>query len=127
MVSVSVTARGPLFDGRAAQAASDLAEAIKDEIAEEGAATVLDFLGDSLQNPTGYYESQITTNLRSNEHAIVTDQGVVYGPWLEGVSSRNDTTRFKGYASFRRATQQVQQEVPAIVRRIVDRYVRRMQ
>ena len=30
------------------------------------------------------------------------DSKMTYGPWLEGVGSRNQTTRFKGYSSFRR-------------------------
>src|SRR3546814_20243239 len=29
--------------------------------------------------------------------------GPRYGPWLEGVGSRNNTTRFKGYHAFRKA------------------------
>jgi hypothetical protein len=49
-------------------------------------------------------------NYRKNLHAqvdgvlgvVISDRGVVYGPWLEGTGSRNQTTRFKGYASFRR-------------------------
>jgi len=39
---------------------------------------------------------------------IVVDSNVVYGPWLEGVSSRNQATRFKGYAIFRRTRDKLQ-------------------
>jgi hypothetical protein len=49
---------------------------------------------------------------RQNIHGVaqhlngrIDDGGVVYGPWLEGTSTRNATTRFKGYASFRRTAQ----------------------
>ena len=44
-------------------------------------------------------------NLRRNQKGlsgVIHDNNVVYGPWLEGTSSRNQTTRFKGYASFRK-------------------------
>jgi hypothetical protein len=61
-----------------------------------------------LKNPTGYYHSR----LDSNRHGLMSggkgfsvefhDSGVVYGPWLEGTSSRNQTTRFKGYSVFRK-------------------------
>lgn len=33
---------------------------------------------------------------------ILWDKNIIYGPWLEGTGSRNRTTRFKGYASFRK-------------------------
>jgi hypothetical protein len=41
-----------------------------------------------LQHPTGYYQSKITVE-RAGTGYRVTDQGVVYGPWLEGTGSRN--------------------------------------
>jgi len=45
---------------------------------------------------------------RDGAHWKISDNGVIYGPWLEGVGSRNATTRFKGYANYRRNVQQIQ-------------------
>lgn len=54
-------------------------------------------------NSTGHYRRNLHTNFDSaGLRALITDGKVIYGPWLEGVSSRNSRTRFKGYASFRR-------------------------
>jgi len=50
----------------------------------------------------GNYRRNVHGQLLSNQHALITDGGVVYGPWLEGVGSRNEVTRFKGYSSFRK-------------------------
>jgi hypothetical protein len=33
---------------------------------------------------------------------LLHDSNWIYGPWLEGTSDRNKSTRFKGYASFRK-------------------------
>lgn len=93
---------GPLFDFRARRAFSDF----RDELEEESAEYVLDHIQGTFhthfKNPTGYYESNVRIK-NSNE---VWDGGLggpVYGPWLEGVGSRNNTTRFKGYHAFRKA------------------------
>lgn len=53
---------------------------------------------------TGYYRANLHAKSQGL-HGRIDDGGVIYGPWLEGVGSRNQTTRFKGYASFRRTGQ----------------------
>lgn len=49
----------------------------------------------------GHYRRNINGRAQG-PRGVIDDSGVVYGPWLEGISPRNSTTRFKGYASFRR-------------------------
>ena len=51
---------------------------------------------------------------------------VIYGPWLEGVSSRNQTTRFKGYASFRRTEEWLQSRVKPEAKAFVHRYAKKL-
>jgi len=54
---------------------------------------------------TGNYRRRVQGNVTSAGAWTVGkihDSGVVYGPWLEGTSARNQTTRFKGYAQFRK-------------------------
>lgn len=96
-----------------------------EEIAREGRDMVLSRLGQVLQHPTGYYESRITAEPQG-DYWTVTDGGVIYGPWLEGVGRRNQTTRFKGYSTFRRITQELQRVAPKIAERIVMDRVRRI-
>lgn len=85
-----------------------------EDISENGAQEIYDAvrmrLNMVLQNPTGYYESRVQINTMSGG-AEVTDGGVVYGPWLEGTSSRNGRTRFKGYQTFRKVMQDQQKKV----------------
>ena len=57
--------------------------------------------------PTGYAQRHIVNRDLGSMH-LITDSGIVYGPWLEGTGSRNwPKTRFRGYAIFRRTTQDV--------------------
>ena len=66
------------------------------------------------QASTGFYRSHLHT-LVNPMFGLIGDGGVVYGPWLEGISSRNATTRFKGYAVFRRVAQSLQSDAPRIL------------
>lgn len=124
---VDIHTSGPVFDGRAERAAHDYARRVDDEVAEYAAKKVRETLHTVLKHPTGYYESHIRTEHRGELHSIVTDGGVVYGPWLEGVGSRNRTTRFKGYRTFRRVRQLVERDAGSIAERILPEYVSRME
>jgi len=126
MIRVDVDTHGPLFDGRAAVAARDLTQALSEKVAEDGRQNVLANLHTSIRHPTGYYTSHVRVEARSSLVHVVTDGGVVYGPWLEGTGSRNETTRFKGYASFRRALQETERSVDATAAETAPRYVERM-
>lgn len=101
---------GPLFDFRARRYFRDF----RNELEEEAADWALDHIKGTFhrefKHPTGYYES----NVRVRNGNEVWDGGLagpVYGPWLEGVGSRNETTRFKGYHAFRKAAIALQQRI----------------
>lgn len=126
-IDIDVSKHGPLFDGRAAVAAHQYARAAEEEIAEVGVNLVRAELGRVLKHPTGYYASQIQTD-RAGGGVVVTDGGVVYGPWLEGVGSRNfPKTRFRGYSTFRRIRVRLDRQAKDIAERVLPRYLRRMQ
>lgn len=127
MTSIEVTTDsvGPLFDGSATAVTADMTEAIRDSIAREAEVEVHINLDRSIRNPTPYYETQIINEVAATNR-VVHDRGIIYGPWLEGVSRRNKATRFKGYASFRRARQAVERRIPDIAAKVADRYLRQL-
>lgn len=73
-----------------------------------------------------YFRSHIADIPRTDFHGVLHDSGVVYGPWIEGVSSRNDASRFKGYQMFRRATRALNTAMPRLAQRHLARAVRRL-
>jgi hypothetical protein len=73
----------------------------------------------------GHYRSNLHPTF-GNLQARIDDNNVVYGPWLEGTSRRNQTTRFKGYASFRKTREWLDKRTKAIIRPRVLRMVRRL-
>lgn len=119
---VAVRLVGPLFDWRSRRAAARMTERAEREIAQHGVNLIQDRLNEVLRTQTPYYRTMIRTERVRGDLAI-TDGGVVYGPWLEGVSERNKETRFKGYSTFRRIHRQLQLEAPEITERILTRYV----
>lgn len=124
-----VHTRGPIFDGRAHHIFEDFSE----ELEDDGAEFVLDHIKrtfhSNFKQPTGYYESHVFIN-NSVSGAVVEDGGMagpVYGPWLEGVGSRNATTRFKGYGAFRKAAQALERRIEGMGHRLMNRnYIHRL-
>lgn len=117
-MSITVTESGPLFDGRLERAVAAAVDEAEEQIADVGVGEVRQALAQVLQHPTGYYQSRIQTD-RAVGDWTVTDGGIVYGPWLAGVSARNRSTRFKGYSHWRRATQRLQQQAPGIANHVI--------
>ena len=73
---------------------------------------------------TGHYRRSIHTE-RRDLTAIINDSNVVYGPWLEGVSSRNERSRFKGYRVWRQTRDWLDSKVDEIVQKRIRSFVER--
>jgi hypothetical protein len=118
--SIEIRMTGPWFDGRAERAIARACEDARDDIAEFAEEHALTLMGAAFKHPTGYYESQVKTTRAAADTDRVWDSGVVYGPWLEGVGSRNfPVTRFRGYSHWRRTKELTQARAPQIAERAV--------
>lgn len=124
-MSVKVTTSGPLFDGQLKREIALANDDIEREVGQAVVNQVTARLRRSMQHPTGFYVRQVRTDRRLDS-LVVTDGGVIYGPWLEGVSRRNRASRFKGYAAFRRAAQQADQDAQKVAERVVDNHIGRL-
>jgi len=112
--TIRVIARGPVVEGKAGPILKQGIQQFLLKMVQIGH----DHLDNLLQpRPIGVYltleqagkrnysrgdYAKTISHTASSSRGIITDGGKkVYGPWLEGTSSRNQTTRFKGYQSFR--------------------------
>lgn len=121
----NVIMTGPILTGRAGPIMEGICEAVQEQIAQYALERVHYQLNAHIKNPTPYYETQITRQrLRGDE--VVHDRGIIYGPWLEGVSHRNARSRFKGYHSFRTATQETERRAPDIADRVIAGHLRQL-
>lgn len=121
---IKIRPKGALFNGQALRAQRDYFEAAKQGIAEEGVIMVRDDYDRHHRNPSGYAWSQVS--MSSEPDPVVWDGGIIYGPWLEGVSSRNKTTRFKGYRTYRRMSQELNRRATRIAESILPPFLARM-
>lgn len=122
MISVTVVRTGPLFDGRALVQLDRACEDIERRVATIGASMIRTELHRVLRVETPYYRLQ--NEARPNPPGWqIWDRDVIYGPWLEGVGSRNKTTRFKGYATYRRMFQQIDRRAGVIANYTIREYL----
>ena len=127
MTEVEFRFSGPMFDGRAVEAMAHLAAEVPARVAEYTEDTWQTFMDASFRHPTGAYQSHV--NIARRDKDFVVNDGwpesrLEYGPWLEGIGSRNSpVTRFPGYFALRRAYVKVSGEIDEVTRPIVDKYV----
>lgn len=106
-VEAGAKARGPLFDGTADAALRQWAEATAARLGDEGAAMLRSWPMDKTGRAHGNFQAALHV-INDGPVARIpapTITGVTWGPWLEGVTRRNESTRFKGYRLFRRTAQ----------------------
>lgn len=128
----TVTFSGPFFDARnQAVVHRMLRDIVKDVTAETekrvritGQASFR-YADKSRHQVPGKWRAHMHTEIRDLEGVV--DNDVVYGPWLEGTGSRNQSTRFKGYRMWRLTTQAMNRSgAREVAQPIVDRAVREL-
>lgn len=121
------THKGPLLDGRAERVVQEYRQDLEKVIARRAAKVVVSILKSRIRNPTPYYWNQIRA-VPVGGHWEVVDGNVIYGPWLEGVGSRNaPVTRFKGYHAFKLAGQTMDAQAGAIGEQHLRLYIPRIE
>ena len=73
----------------------------------------------------GNYRRHVRPIFRE-KNTFITDGGVIYGAWLEGVSSRNAASKFKGYASFRRTKTWLDKKAPEVLKVHKNRLIKKL-
>lgn len=125
MAGNSVILSGPLFEGVAGEATQRFVEDTVRELTELGMQHLTSPMPDGVPALTGNYRRNINPTI-NGASAQIDDSDVIYGPWLEGTGSRNQTTRFKGYSTFRRANQWLQDQVPEVAQKYAEVLVKEL-
>jgi hypothetical protein len=126
-MDVAVNLSGPVFDQRFEQAVGEFLDAARTDVAEVGygmmvgASNVFRY---EAAPPTYRWLRGLTLSQEGAQ--VVVSDPVVYNHWLEGVGSRNATSRFKGYRIWRLTTQQLQSDAHLIAERTLQRFIGRL-
>lgn len=128
-VRAKVEVTGPLADGSASVLLQQATGEAVHEIAQEGVNELQSWVMNKSGRATGFFQEHITTSTfkkyGQGEVIFASYPAILYGPWLEGTSRRNDDTRFKGYHLFRLTRQKLVSEVaPVVLKRKFDEYAR---
>lgn len=122
MFSISTKLLGPLFSGLLQRRIVMAEEDMEKKIAVRGAQKIRARMAVTFRKQRPVYRFKVRANPEPPGWAIH-DQGMVQGPWLEGTGSRNRTTRFKGYRTFRIITQELNNEAPEIANGVVAKWM----
>lgn len=125
VVRIDPAVSGPLADGTAAGILAEWLDASKRAAADYAVRQLRAVTMDRTGRGTGRYQSQIRVTLLAYNDVLVSDP-VVYGPWLEGTSERNRSTRFKGYRLWRRARDATQAHAGQIAQDLLPPYLDRI-
>lgn len=110
---------GPLLlGGIAEQEVLDFNDDLLYEAGSLATDSVHSTLERRIQVPTPYYEAHIQLYRESPDVAAVWDSGIVYGPWLEGISPRNERLKWPGYKAFQLARIRLERDLPGIIERL---------
>ena len=134
---VDVEIKGPLFK-KGAKIMRDAMEDAVQELVELGEDR-LDrglrprpaglFLSAAQARPGRASQGNYSRNVSGEVQGLrgrIDDGGVRYGPWLEGTSSRNQTTRFKGYGAFRLTRQWLEKKADDVLEKHAKRAITRL-
>ena len=135
-VSIVVDLHGPVFGRRIHDLLKDaLHDSVRELVAlgerwakERAVEVVYSHRGahPDQYRPTGRWLNSLHGEMTGPLAGTIDDSRLVYGPWLEGVSSRNESTRFKGYATFRHVYGQLDDRADEVVEKHVRRAVARI-
>lgn len=121
-VEYKVTMHGPLFDMTAPGIAAQMVAGITEHVTEVGRDMVLSFSAEFKSHPTWRWEMDMTGAVLDSHHGHIYDR-VPYAAWLEGVSSRNLTSRFKGYHMWKTSAAWLRDNAADIAQSVVARWM----
>lgn len=128
-VTVDCRVEGPLSSGEADRAAEDWAQATTQALAGKG----IEMLGAFPMDKTGRGDGGFRQNLRLTRVSPTlvripgpTVRGVVFAPWLEGTSKRNEDSSFKGYHLFRATRRELSKMAPQVAQAELEKVLPRM-
>lgn len=124
MMNVSIG--GPLLGAAAGKHVLDFNDDLLFEAGSLAIDSVQNTLNRRIIRHTPYYETHIQLFKESPNTAVVNDSGIVYGPWLEGISRRNQRLNWPGYWAFRLARARLERDLPRIADRMVQQLCSRL-
>ena len=127
MAASRIVLTGPLFDGKASEAAKSFVDSLANEVAEIGRDWIKLDTGRMTKSGSDTGQASEGVKMSGGNGAYTITGGISKGryawPWLEGTSQRNTTTGFKGYSSFKRTTLRMRKQVTPFAQAKFEEYL----
>lgn len=114
-----VIKKGPIFDKRLDRGFVKATKSAEVEISDQGVLFVRNIIRAKAKTRTGRYDRAVRST-RISGGMKIHDNNIVYGPWLEGVGSRNSRTSFRGYRQFRDSRRQLERIAVPVTKKHVE-------
>jgi hypothetical protein len=123
---------GPLFDGSAAAMVEQMLEAVRTTVAGQALVEWESGMEEHIRHSGPVYQTYAQARDEGGTERVVNDgwgetNDLPYGPWLEGVGSRNSpVTIFPGYHSLRDAFETTTGQVEELAAPVVEEWVEKI-
>lgn len=125
-VTAYVDCSGPMFDGSGEQAVAEMTTDIARQGAQWAETDLRAFRMDKTGRARGDFQASLEVVEKNYGFAVPGPMvtGVTWAPWLEGTSTRNRKSRFKGYKLFAKARQELEDgKAQEIAEEILEKYL----
>lgn len=122
-VKVQPVITGPIADGAATSLTTEWATRTTQALGEEAVTMLRAFPMNKSGRATGAFQGALQVTRRSPTETRVTgpqQRGAVWSSWLEGTSTRNQGSKFKGYRLFRKTRLALDKMAPAVGQKVLD-------
>src|SRR6266540_6611388 len=128
-VSTQIDVRGPLFDGRDIPILRKFNEDAKRLVAKAGEDQIRERVTKRAKHPTGkpgghFAAAIVTKDFKKGRTITAEYPQILRGPWLEGSSQRNQSTRFKGYKLFRLTYRRLRKDLTQLIHGLFEQAMR---
>lgn len=123
-IDVAADVRGIVLEGRGGPVMREFFRDAKKLVAESGRDEIKQRASSAPRHPSGAFSKSIVIKDLAKGQTVMADYPqTLYGPWLEGTSTRNEHTRFKGYRMFKLTRGRLRKNVGPLVRELFDQAV----
>lgn len=130
-MAIEITVSGPVFDGRAVDMLDEMVRGIQATIADDALVKWESNMEEHIRHSGPRYQKYAQVKDDGADRVVNDGWGdtndLPYGPWLEGLGSRNSpVTRFPGYRSIRDAYDEVSEQAEELAEPVVEEHVGRI-
>jgi stress-induced morphogen len=128
-IELDTVMRGAFLEGRDTPIVRKFFDDAKKLVAKTGEDEVKRRIGQRAKHPSGkpgghFAAGIVTKDFKKGRTITAEYPQILRGPWLEGTSTRNESTRFKGYKLFRLTYRRLRKDLSQLIHGLFEQAMR---